>query len=148
MATIKEMKGYYEKVKNRRGGKIAVDILKEAFGISDDRAIPEAKEKTESRIEDPEFLFSIAFDEVRAEMIGVMREKRLNDEELDNLIKKEYPAEYQKLWGELYEKINTDIWGKYEDGVLTVGELEVWKKDLERWKGAWLGVLAKILNKN
>ena len=71
-------------------------------------------------IEDPEFLFSVAFDEVQEEMGRVMREKRMNDEELDHLINENYPNEYKRVWGELYERINTDIWGKYEDGVLMV----------------------------
>ena len=97
-------------------------------------------------IEDPEFLFSIAFDEVQTEMKRVMREKRLNDEELDQLIKENYPNQYTKIWGELYDKINTDIWGKYEDGVLSVDELEGWKRDLERWKGEWMVILEKIKN--
>ena len=92
-------------------------------------------------IEDPEFLFSVAFDEVQEEMGRVMREKRMNDEELDHLINENYPNAYKMVWGELYERINTDIWGKYEDGVLTVEELESWKRDLEMWKGEWMRVL-------
>lgn len=97
-------------------------------------------------IEDPEFLYSIAFDEVRGEMRRVMEGKGLNDEELDQLIKETYPTQYKRLWGELYDRINTDIWGKYQDGVLTVWELEVWNEHVGEWKKGWMDILKKIKN--
>ena len=108
-------------------------------------------EKTETAteyevIEDPEYLFKQARDEIEEEAERVMAEKGMRYEEWDQWVKKTYPDAYQRLWGELYERINTDIWGKYRDGILTQEELERWKERLGQWKGEWLEILKSITN--
>ena len=143
MQSTNEMRDYYEKVKSKTDGEIAANILLELLGRKEDK---ENKEKEQIYIEDPEYLFSSAFDEIREEMRRVMIKRQIDDKELEVLIKKEHPAKYHRLWGELYERINTDIWGKYDAGVLTQEELERWKERLGQWKGEWLEILKSITN--
>ena len=98
-------------------------------------------------IEDPEVLFNDAFEEIQEERRRVMEEMQMNSDEVDDLVKEIYPIAYKRVWGELHDRIDTDIWGKYVDGVLTAEELEGWKKDLELWKAEWLRILKKIRKK-
>ena len=140
MTKKEELKNYYEALRRESNSSVGLEILAEAIGSGETK-----KDMTSLEIiEDPEALFKEAYAEIREKMEWVMQKKGLREEELLKLIEKTWPNKWKKLWGESYDRINTDVWGKYTEGTLTKSEFEDWKQALNEWQELWLGVLEKI----
>ncbi len=141
-ATLDRLNAYYGRLKNKANSQIAVDILEDFLHTPNKNDKPSTEPA--SLQEDVEFLFAIAFSEVRDAMDKVIGIKKIDFDQLDRLLKWQFPREYDRLWGDLYQNINTDISGKQQAGLLAKEEYEIWKQNLALWKKAWLDILQKF----
>ena len=142
MATLDKLNDYYRRLQENSQSGVALDILNEAILNLKHHTKPLPEQISQQ--EDTAFLFSVAFSEIRDAMDTAMRRNKISFNELDHLLKWEFPAEYARLWGDLYDRINTDVWGKQQEGRLSKNEYETWKQNLQVWKKAWLDILERL----
>ena len=62
-------------------------------------------------------------------------------EDIDTWLKQYQAGQYEALWNLFDRHVNTDIYGRFTAGTLTQSELNMWEKNLEKWRDGYIALL-------
>ncbi|MBC8183756.1 hypothetical protein H8E88_21910 [candidate division KSB1 bacterium] len=64
----------------------------------------------------------------------------VSDKDIDSWLKQYRAGQYEALWN-FFDSVNTDIYGRFTAGTLTQSELNMWEKNLEKWRDGYIALL-------